>query len=145
MSEQQASGQSVGAESRGGGRPPFLVALAIVLFLECALLAVATAFLLVELLTARPDSYASAIAILVLTAAAAVWMGITARYTLRGSPWTRAAATVWQLLQLGVAIGSFQGLFARADVGWLLVIPALVALLLLFTPSVVAATQRPDH
>ena len=38
---------------------------------------------------------------LVLTAAAAVWMGITARYTLRGSPWTRATATVWQLLQLG--------------------------------------------
>jgi hypothetical protein len=101
-------------------------------------------YLVIEILIARPDSYASAIAILVLTAIAAIWLGTMAVHTLLGRPWIRGAAVVWQVLQIALAVGSFQGLFARADLGWFLIAPAVLVLVLLFTPSVIAATRRPE-
>ena len=125
-------------------RPPLLVVLAALLFLECALLVAATVYLVVEILIARPDSYASAIAILVLTAMAAIWLGTMAVHALLGRPWIRGAAVVWQVLQIALAVGSFQGLFARPDLGWFLIAPAVLVLVLLFTPSVIAATRRPE-
>ena len=125
-------------------RPRLLLALAAVLFLECALLTVTTGFLIVELLVARPTSYAGAVALLVLTALAAGWLGTMAVHTLLGRAWIRGAAVVWQVLQIAIAIGSFQGLFSRPDLAWLLLIPAVVVLVLLFTPSVIAATKRPE-
>ena len=119
--------------------------LAVFLFAEAA--AVAAAFLaavllLFELLADTPSSYASAVAILVLTALAAVWLAVVARGALLGRPWVRAAAMVWQVLQLGLGIGSLQGLFHRDDVGWLLIVPALIVIGLLFTRPVIAATRH---
>jgi hypothetical protein len=129
-------------EPRVASRPPLLVLLAALLFLECALLTAAAVFVLVELLVAPADSVASAIALLILALIAALWLGVIAVNTLRGRSWIRGAAVTWQLLQIAIGIGSFQGLFARPDIGWLLVIPAIVVLVLLFTPPVVAATKR---
>lgn len=125
-------------------RHPFVVLLAVLLFAECALLAVATCYLVVELLTEVPDSLASAVALTALTSMAAVWLGVIAASVLRGRAWTRGAAIVWQVLQGAVAIGCFQGIFAQPVLGWLLLIPALVVLVLLFTPPVVVATSRRD-
>lgn len=124
-------------------RHPFVVLLAVLLFAECALLAVATIYLVVELLTATPDSLASALFLLVLTAIAAVWVGFIAGNVLRGRAWTRGAAIVVQILIAAVAIGCFQGIFAQPSIGWVLLVPALVGIVLLFTPPVVATlTQR---
>ena len=123
-------------------RQPLLVALTAVIFAECALLVGATAFLILELVTVTPDSYPSAIFLTFLTALAAVWLSFIAVNTLRGAPWIRGAVVVWQVLQIAVAVGSFQGLFARPDIGWLLLIPAIVVLVLLFTKPVMAATTR---
>lgn len=126
----------------GGSRHPFVVLLAVLVFAECALLAVATGYLLIELLTATPNSYASAVALTLLAAVAAIWLGFIGVNVLRGKPWVRGAAVTWQVLQLAVAVGCFQGLLARPDVGWLLLIPAAAVLVLLFTPPVLAATVR---
>lgn len=123
---------------------PLVHLLAIVLFAECAVLAGATAFLIVELFVARPDSYATAVALTVLVGIAAVWLGAIAVATLRRRPWIRGAALVWQVLQIAVAIGSFQGLTPRADIGWALLVPAVIAIVLLFTPTVVAQTKRSE-
>jgi uncharacterized membrane protein len=116
----------------------------VLLFAECALLVAATLFLVVELLVATPGSYAAAIALTVLTAIAALWLGVIGINVLRGRAWTRGAALVWQALQIAVAVGCFQGLFARPDVGWALLVPAIVVLVLLFTKPVIAATARRD-
>ena len=116
--------------------------LAILLFAEAAALIVATVYLLVELLTEAPDSYASAIALTVLCASAALWLAVIGVNTLRGKSWIRGATITVQLLQIALAIGSFQGVFARADIGWMLLLPAIVVLVLLFTPAVLAATAR---
>ena len=119
-----------------------MIALAVLVFAECVLLVAATLYLVVEMLVATPESYASAIALTVLTAIAALWLGVIGVNMLRGRAWTRAAAVVWQVLQIAVAIGCFQGLFARPDVGWALLVPALAVLVLLFTKPVIAATAR---
>ena len=48
----------------------------------------------------------------------------------------------WQLVQVFVAIGCFQGLYARPDLGWALLIPSVLVIVLLFTRSVLEATSR---
>ena len=136
---------AVSETSRTPPRHPFVLALVVILFAECALLTAATVYLVVELITATPSSLVSALALLVLTAIAAIWLGFIAVNVLRGRAWTRGAAIVWQVLQGAVAIGCFQGLLAQPVIGWLLLVPALVALFLLFTPPVVAAISSREN
>lgn len=125
-------------------RHPFVIVLAAVVFAECALITVATIYLVIEILTATPESYPSAIALTVLTAIAAIWLGVIATNILRGRAWTRSATIVWQVLQIAVAVGAFQGFFARSDIGWALLVPSVLAILLVFTPPVVAALSDRD-
>lgn len=125
-------------------RPGLLVALAVIVFAECALMLAATVWFVVELLIDVPASLASAIALAVLTAIATVWLAVIGVNTLRGTPWVRGAIVVWQVLQIAVAVGAFQGYYARPDIGWALLVPAVLALVLLFTPSVLRATTRRD-
>ncbi|MGV8851237.1 MAG: hypothetical protein ACOH1M_01560 [Rhodoglobus sp.] len=121
---------------------PNVVVLALIIFLESGVLFAALGYLIFELSSETPQSYPSAIALSVLTALAAVWVAVIAISVLRHQAWIRGAAVVWQVLQISVAIGSFQGIFARPDVGWLLLIPAIAVLVLLFTKPVLAATTR---
>jgi hypothetical protein len=121
---------------------PALGALAIIVFAESLLMAVATIYLVIEILSAASTSLASAIALAVLTAVAAAFLAHLAISVLRGRTWVRGAVLTWQLLQVAVAIGCFQGFFARPDIGWFLLVPALVAVGLLFTAPVMAATTR---
>ncbi|WP_025155510.1 hypothetical protein [Leifsonia aquatica] len=123
-------------------RPPALLALAVILFLEAALVTVLAVWLLIDLLTLTPEYLTTAIAIFVLTALAAVWVIVTAAGILRRRAWARASTVTIQILQIAVAVGCFQGLVARPDLGWALLVPALVAGVLALTPSVVRATVR---
>jgi len=131
-------------EASRGTRHPLIWALAVIVSAEFLLLVGATGFLVVELFVATPSSLPTAIALTVVVAIAAVWLAVITVNILRCQPWVRSAALVWQVLQIAVAIGSFQGLFARQDIGWLLLIPAVVAIILLFTPPVIRATSRRD-
>lgn len=121
-----------------------LVGLAAIIFAECALLGAVTVYLVIELVVAKPDSYASAVALVILTTLAAVGLAVIGVSVLRRRSWVRGAIVTWQVLQIAIGIGCFQGLLARPDVGWLLVAPALAALVLLFTRPVVEATARRD-
>jgi hypothetical protein len=106
-----------------------------ILLLEAVALAAVVVWLVIDLLALEPSSYATAIALLVLVVIAAIGVGAVAVASLRSAPWSRAAAIVWQVLQLSIAVGAFQGLFARPDVGWFLLVPAITASgLLLWTP-----------
>jgi hypothetical protein len=123
-------------------RRPQLAILVVLLFIELLLVSGAAVYLVIELLIDTPVSYASAIAILALTVLAAVWMAIIIRHTLRGRSWTRGATIVWQVLQASVGLGALQGIFARPDVGWPLIILSLATLVMLFTKPVLAATAQ---
>ncbi|WP_370545256.1 hypothetical protein [Herbiconiux sp. VKM Ac-1786] len=123
-------------------RPPLLTLLAVIVGAEALVMAVVVVWLLIELLTEQPASYETALAIVVLAAIAALFLAFAAIHTLRAAAWTRAGTLTWQLFQIVIAIGCFQGIVATPVVGWWLLVPALLALGLLFTPSVVAATRR---
>ena len=125
-------------------RPATLIVLAALIYLESAALAVVSVVLLIDLLTQRPDSYASGVAILILALLATIWLAVMATHALLGRSWIRGGTVTWQVLQIAIGIGSFGGLFSRPDIGWLLIIPAIVVLVLLFTPSVIRATKRPE-
>jgi hypothetical protein len=136
---------SAHATGRVPRRSPLLLSLVVLLFVECAIVVWAAGYLLVELVTETPVSYASAIAILVLTILAAVWVAMIAFHTLAGRAWTRGATVVWQVLQAAIGLGALQGLFARPDIGWPLIVLAVVVLVLLFTKPVLSATQRTEE
>jgi hypothetical protein len=132
------------AASAAGGVKAALIVVTTVLFLEAAALAAIVVWLLVDLITLQPSSYASAIALIVLVVIGAVFVGAVAFASLRRAPWSRAAAIVWQILQLSIAVGAFQGLFARPDVGWVLLVPSIMVIGLLLWRPVRLAYTRPD-
>ena len=122
-------------------RPAGVRVLVLLLAAEAALLWAAVGWLILELLTDQPSSFASAVAILVITVVAALWVSTITVATLRGRSWIRAAAVTWQLVQVFIAIGCFQGLYARPDLGWALLVPSVLVIVLLFTRSVIEATR----
>ncbi len=125
-------------------KPPLLYVLAGILFLEAAALAGASLWFLSRVFLEKADSLAAAVVILIIVVLVTVWVSITAINTLRGRPWVRGAIFTWQVLQIAVAAGAFQGLYAEPTVGYALLIPAVVASLLLFSPTVLKATSRPE-
>ncbi len=123
-------------------RPPALAALVVLLAGEFLLVAALTVLLVVELLVDTPESLPSAIALLVLTALAATWLGAMVRAAVLRRAWVRGSALVWNVLQMGVGIAALQGVFASPLWGWPLLGVAIVAILLLLSPPVTDALRE---
>ena len=139
------AGSNRDAAGAGHKLPWTLIALAVIVWAEVVMLAAWSVWYATGFFTDVPDSYAGAVLVLALSVVATVWLGFAATHLLRRKTWTRAAILVWQLCQTAIAAGAFQGIFAAPAVGAALLIPALVAGVLLFTPSVVAELRRdPD-
>jgi hypothetical protein len=122
--------------------PSALLALAGIVALEALAMVAVAVWLIVELLVETPRSLASAVALIVLAAVAAAFLAAVAISTLRRAAWIRGAVVTWQVVQIAVAIGAFQGTLARPDVGWVLLIPSVAAILLTFAPTVTRALRR---
>ena len=143
--ESNAQADFESADSVGSARrSPALRLLALLLFAEAALLIAVTLWFIYEMVTEQPASFASALVLTLLSGIAAVWVTLIAVNTLRAASWIRGAAITWQILQIAVAVGAFQGIFARPDIGWALLIPAILVIVLLFTKSVMLATRRTE-
>ena len=136
------NGRDQNPSARGSRRPALLTVLIVVVALEALLVLALAVWLLVDLLTLRPASYPSAVAITVLAFLTAVWVIATVVGLIRRGGWARASTVTIQILQLAVAVGCFQGLYARPDLGWALLVPAVLAGVLAVMPSVVQATAR---
>jgi len=115
-----------------------LVALLSLEFVGAVALAI---LLLVETLTAEGPRVGGGIALTVIGVIAAAWLGAIVVGTLRGQAWVRAAAIVWQVLQVAVGVGALQGQFAQPGWGWPLIVLAVAVFLLLFAKPVVALTS----
>jgi hypothetical protein len=115
-----------------------------VLFLEAIALVALVLVLVFDILTQPAASITSAIALTVLVAIAAIFVSAVAFGMAKRAPWSRGAAVVWQLVQLAIAFGAFQGTTAQPAWGWAILAPTLVAIVLLFTKSVMATLRRPD-
>jgi hypothetical protein len=100
-------------------------------------------YLVVEIFIARTTSVASAVALAICALIAAVGLGLVARAALRGRPWIRGATICWQVLQVLLAVSILQTAAASAPLyATLLIVPAAVIVILLFTPTVIAWTSR---
>lgn len=126
-------------------RHPLLIALSVLLLLEAALMIGVVCWLLVQLGTQPEASLPSAIAILVIAAVGALWVIVAAVGTLRRRSWIRALALTWQLIQLAVAVGCFQGLTAEPAIGWWLLVPSAIGILLIISPPVTHALRADER
>ena len=122
-------------------RPALLWLLIVLLTVEFFGIAALALVLLIETLTAPTASVGGGIALTVIGLVAAAWLAAIVVGTLRGQAWIRAAAIVWQVLQVAVGVGALQGQFAQPVWGWPLIVLAAVVLLLLFTKPVVTLTS----
>jgi hypothetical protein len=120
-----------------------LIVIAIVLGLEAMGLILVTVLLVVETLTSTAaGGIGAGLALAAVAGVIAVGLLLAARGVLRVAKWTRPAAVVWQLVQLFVGLQAAQGPGGRYDLAALLAIPAVVVIVLFFTPGVAAAMRR---
>ncbi len=124
--------------------PPQLTALTWLVFLEAAVLAIATVFLLLELFTRNAHDARSAIALAITTGLFALGVLVLGIGLLRRWARIRGGVLLWQLLQIACAIGAFQGLLGPDWIGWLLLVPAAIGIWLLFTKPVTAIFAARD-
>jgi len=122
-------------------RPAILWALIALLSLELLGVGALAVTLLIETLTAPTATFGAGIALTIVAFIAAAWLAAIVVGTYRGQAWIRAAAIVWQVLQVAVGVGALQGQVAQPGWGWPLIVLAVVVFLLLFTKPVVAATS----
>jgi len=97
--------------------------------------------LLIETLTTPTATFGAGIALTIVAFIAAASLTAIVVGTYRGQAWTRAAAIVWQVLQVAVGVGALQGQVAQPGWGWPLIILAALVFLLLFAKSVIASTS----
>jgi len=101
--------------------------------------------LLFELLTASPASWATALALLVLSALVALGLGAVLLGVWRGRAWVRAAAVVAQVLIAAIGIGALQGAVAQPGWGWPLILVGVAGFALLISKPVAGwLSQRDD-
>ncbi|MCC3296774.1 hypothetical protein [Arthrobacter caoxuetaonis] len=122
------------------GRPPAALLISAILVLEALGLLGVAAWYIYNLLTATATSLGGAVFTLILVIVLAVWLLVVGHFFFRGMRWTRAAALVWQLFMIVLAVPTLQG--GVVLVGLLLLVPAAAVILLLFTKPVVAWTSR---
>lgn len=121
-------------------RPALLWVLSGLLTIEFLGVAVLAVSLLVETVTAQTATFGAGVALTIVALLAAAWLGAIVVGTVTGRAWIRAAAIVWQVIQVAVGVGALQGQVAQPVWGWPLIALAALVFLLLFTKPVVTAT-----
>ena len=124
--------------------PAQLVVLTWIVLLEAAVLAAGTLFLAWEVFVGDAQDLRSAIALTVTTALLTIGVAVVGVGLARRWARIRGGVLLWQILQIALSIGAFQGLLGPAWIGWLLLVPAGVAIWLLFTKPVTAVFQARD-
>lgn len=115
---------------------------AIVVWLEAAVVAAFSLFLIYGFFTTEVRSVASELALCGLYIGAAAWLIYVGRSLRQGKRWARSGAIFWQTCQIFLASQSFTGRSANAFIGGYLLITALVVLALLFSKQVLADSKR---
>ena len=124
----------------GTRKPALLCVLSVLILLEGAGVAAAAIYLVVEIFAAPSASIASAVALAVVVAVAAVALILLARGVLQARPWIRGATVCIAVLQLLVAYSII--ITKEPTLGWVLAVPAVALLVLVFSPAVIRATAR---
>ncbi|NNC13124.1 hypothetical protein HII28_14710 [Planctomonas sp. JC2975] len=82
------------------------------------------------------------LALLIIAALCAVWVVLTTVGAARRRSWMRGSTITLHILVFAIAIGSFTGVTAVPEAGWVLLIVAALGIGLVLAPSVTRATAR---
>ena len=132
----------IGVDRPENSYPVLLGCLVALLALQSAALIALVIWLLIQAVGASAANLASGIALLVIAALCAVWLVLTTVAAARRRSWMRASVITWHLIVLAVAVGSFTGVTAVPEAGWVLLVVALLGVGLVLTPQVTRATAR---
>jgi len=122
-------------------RPAGITVIAIVVVLEATALLVAAGWYGFQLLTGAPVlSFWGAVFTLGLLLAFSAWLYAVGHFLFRGYRWPRAGALVAQLFMLTIGFPTLTGGYPLAGLAMLL--PAAVAIVLLFDKRVIAFASR---
>lgn len=116
-----------------------LRSLSVAYYLEALVLYIATVAIIWAMATSPTKALLTDSALVILTVGAAVWLTFSARAIVKGKRWARSAGIFWQLIQLAIALGTFE---ASLLYGYAIAIPSLAVLFTLFTKAVVKATSE---
>ncbi|RLP76056.1 hypothetical protein D9V32_07825 [Mycetocola tolaasinivorans] len=116
--------------------------LSLILGIEAIAMVIVTGVLVVDLFTQRATSMATAVALTALVALGAVWVIALFIGSLRVAQWVRGGALIWQVIQLAIAVGAFQGETAQPLMGLAILIPTAAAIALLLSKPVTEALRR---
>ncbi|NUP59183.1 MAG: hypothetical protein HOQ06_06855 [Pseudarthrobacter sp.] len=131
------------AGAPGGRRavPPAAAVVAVVAAAEATALLAAAAWYAFELFTGSPVlSFWGAVFTLGLLLAFAAWLYAVAVFLYRGYRWTRAAALVAQLFVLTIGVPTVTSGLVPA--GLAMLVPAVIAIILLFSNKVISYASR---
>lgn len=120
-------------------RPWGVWVISAVLGLEALALLITAVAYLIGLFTVQVETFGGAVFLTVLLFLLGIALAAAAVQHFKGLRWTRAAAFVWQLLMLTIAVPTLTGGYLW---GLAMLLPPLLVLVLLFFPSVVAFTLR---
>ena len=125
----------------GTARPRAVMVLSLIVAAEASALLAAAGWYAVQLTTGAPVlSFWGAVFTLALLLSFAAWLFAVAYFLFRGFRWPRAGALVAQLFVLTIGFPSLTGGYVAAGIA--MVVPAAVALVLLFTKRVISFASR---
>jgi len=116
-----------------------LRAISIAYFLEALFLYLATIASIWAMVTSQSKAILTDSALVLLTLGAAIWLTFAGLAITKGKRWARSAGVFWQLIQLTIALGTFE---ASLLGGLAIAVPSIAVLLSLFLPEVVRATSE---
>jgi len=116
-----------------------LRALSIAFFLEALVLFLATGATLWAMTSSESKALLTDSALVILTLGAAIWLSFAGIAITKGKRWARSAGIFWQLIQLSIALGTFE---ASLIGGFAIALPSLAVIFALFNPKVVQATSE---
>jgi hypothetical protein len=116
-----------------------LRAISVAFFLEALVLFVATVAIVWGMTTSQAGALLTNSTLVVLTLSAGVWLTFAGIAITKGKRWARSAGVFWQLIQLAIALGTFE---ASLLGGFAIALPSLAVLFTLFSSEVVKATSE---
>lgn len=130
-----------GAGTGAPARPAGILVIAIVVALEATALLAAAVWYGSQLLTGAPVlSFWGAVFTLALLLAFSAWLYAVSTFLFRGYRWPRAGALVAQLFTLTIGFPTLTGGYPLA--GLAMLVPAVLAIVLLFDKRVIAFASR---
>jgi hypothetical protein len=111
-------------------RPVSITFISLAVVFEALLLLGFAAWFIAHLLTETPVSTGGAVFQLVLILLFAGWLLAVGHFMFRGYRWTRAAAVVWQVFMIVVAVPTLNA--GQLLLGLLMLVPAVLVAVLIF-------------